>query len=86
MERKQNNYIDKRLEVIHFHSFNTLKNELNTRPFMQFFIRSDNVGSEIDLKKPKIEEGSVATPYMPSESEATSVDFPKWNVTKQVCE
>lgn len=58
------------------------KNELNTRPFMQFFIRSDNVGSEIDLKKPKIEEGSVATPYMPSESEATSVDFPKWNVTK----
>ena len=30
----------------------------------------------------KWEEGSVATPYMPSESEATSVDFPKWNVTK----
>lgn len=30
----------------------------------------------------KWEEGSVATPYMPSESEATSADLPKWNVTK----
>ena len=30
----------------------------------------------------KWEEGDKATPYMPSESEATSVDFPKWNVTK----
>lgn len=27
-------------------------------------------------------EGDKATPYMPSESEATSVDFPKWNVSK----
>ena len=26
--------------------------------------------------------GDKATPYMPSESEATSVDFPKWNVSK----
>jgi hypothetical protein len=30
----------------------------------------------------KWEEGDKATPYMPAESEATSVDFPKWNVTK----
>lgn len=30
----------------------------------------------------KWEGGDKATPYMPSESEATSVDFPKWNVTK----
>lgn len=30
----------------------------------------------------KWEEGSEATQYMPSKSEATSVDFPKWNVTK----
>ena len=30
----------------------------------------------------KWEEGSVATQYMPSESEATSADLPKWNVTK----
>ena len=30
----------------------------------------------------KWEEGSEATPYMPSESEATSANLPKWNVTK----
>lgn len=30
----------------------------------------------------KWEEGSTATPYMPSASEATSVDLPKWNVSK----
>lgn len=30
----------------------------------------------------KWERGSTATPYMPSENEATSVDFHKWNVTK----
>ena len=30
----------------------------------------------------KWEQGSIATPYMPTESEATSVDFPKWNVLK----
>lgn len=30
----------------------------------------------------KWERGSTATPYMPSESEATSSDLPKWNVTK----
>lgn len=30
----------------------------------------------------KWEEGDKATPYMPAESEATSVDLPKWNVSK----
>ena len=30
----------------------------------------------------KWEEGSVATPYMQAESETTSADLPKWNVTK----
>jgi hypothetical protein len=30
----------------------------------------------------KWEYGSIATPYMPTESEATRVDFPKWNVSK----
>lgn len=30
----------------------------------------------------KIEHGETPTPYMPTESEATSVDFPKWNVSK----
>lgn len=54
------------------------KNELNTNSGIQFFIRSNNVGTEIDLKKPKVEEGPTATPYMQSESE----NRPKWNVTK----
>ena len=54
------------------------KKELNERTIMQFFIRSDNVGSEINLKKPKVEEGGKATPYMQAESEITS----KWNVSK----
>ena len=54
------------------------KKELNTKPFIQFFIRSENIGSEINLKKPKVEEGSTATPYMQAESEITN----KWNVTK----
>lgn len=30
----------------------------------------------------KWEEGDKATQYMPAENEATSVDLPKWNVTK----
>lgn len=30
----------------------------------------------------KWEEGDKATPYMPTESETTSADLPKWNVTK----
>lgn len=30
----------------------------------------------------KWEEGPEATPYMPAESETTSADLPKWNVTK----
>ncbi|MGF2204463.1 hypothetical protein ACQUD5_09535, partial [Lactococcus lactis] len=44
----------------------------------QFFIRSGTVGSEINLKKPKVEQGSTATPYMPSASEATTADRPKY--------
>ncbi|MDT2526372.1 fibronectin type III domain-containing protein [Lactococcus petauri] len=44
---------------------------------VQFFIRSNN-GTEISLKKPKVEEGSVATPYMPSSSEVTTDDWPKY--------
>lgn len=44
----------------------------------QFFIRSGNVGSEINLKYPKVEQGSTATPYMPSSSEVTSKDYPTY--------
>ncbi|MDT2934117.1 hypothetical protein P7I08_02470 [Lactococcus lactis] len=44
---------------------------------VQFFIRS-NKGTEISLKKPKIEEGPTATPYMPSSSEVTTADWPSY--------
>ncbi|MEG1486634.1 hypothetical protein [Lactococcus sp.] len=45
---------------------------------VQFFIRSGITGSEINLKKPKVEEGSVATPHMPSASEVTTADWPRY--------
>ncbi|QBQ81946.1 neck passage structure [Lactococcus phage MV16] len=44
---------------------------------VQFFIRS-NAGTEINLKKPKVEEGPIATPWMPSASEITIADYPKY--------
>lgn len=44
----------------------------------QFFIRSGNVGSEINLKYPKVEQGSTATPYMQSATEVTTADWPKY--------
>ncbi len=45
---------------------------------VQFFIRSDVMGSEINLKNPKVEQGSLATTYMPSFSEATVEDYPSY--------
>ena len=44
---------------------------------VQFFIRSNN-GTEINLKYPKVEPGSIATPYMLSSSEVTTADWPKY--------
>lgn len=44
---------------------------------VQFFIRS-NAGAVISLKKPKVEEGSTATPYMQSQSEVTDSDYPSY--------
>lgn len=44
---------------------------------VQFFIRSGS-GTEINLKKPKVEEGSIATPWMPSFSEVTAEDYPSY--------
>ena len=44
---------------------------------VQFFIRS-SAGTEINLKKPKVEEGPIATPWMPSASEVTIADYPKY--------
>ena len=44
---------------------------------VQFFIRSNN-GTEINLKKPKLEPGSTATPWMPSSSELPTTDGPTY--------
>ena len=51
-----------------------------------FIVRYEITGSGTDsilwTAGHKWEYGSNATPYIPSESEATSVDLPKWNVSK----
>lgn len=51
-----------------------------------FIVRYEITGSGTDsilwTAGHKWEYGSNATPYLPSESEATSVDLPKWNVSK----
>nr|DAL78423.1 MAG TPA: Minor structural protein 4 [Caudoviricetes sp.] len=52
--------------------------------------KGDTIWARYELKTDSIlwtcghkwEHGSVATQYMPTESEATSIDFPKWNITK----
>ena len=43
----------------------------------QIFIRTP-AGSNIDICLPKLEQGSTATPYMPSSSEVTTADYPKY--------
>lgn len=45
---------------------------------VEFFLRSITAGTEISVKKPKVEEGSTATPWMPHESEVTSKDYPTY--------
>lgn len=51
-----------------------------------FIVRYEITGSGTDsilwTAGHKWEYGSNATPYIPSESEATTVDLPKWNVSK----
>lgn len=54
----------------------TSKDVIPNNP-VQFFIRSNN-GTEINLKLPKVEEGSVATPYMPSKNEVKTSDYPNY--------
>lgn len=44
----------------------------------QFFIRSGTVGSEINLKFPKVEEGSITTPWIVSGSELTTNDISEY--------
>ena len=41
-------------------------------------MRSLKSGSEINLKKPKVEEGSTATPWMPAASEITINDISEY--------
>lgn len=45
---------------------------------VEFFLRSVATGTEINLKYPKVEQGSTATPWMPSSSEVTTADYPKY--------
>ena len=45
---------------------------------VEFFLRSLKAGSEINLKKPKVEEGPIATPYMQSASEITTNDISEY--------
>ena len=45
---------------------------------VEFFLRSIATGTEINLKYPKVEPGSIATPHMPSASEVTTADWPSY--------
>ncbi|WNT43862.1 minor structural protein 5 [Lactococcus phage PMBT68] len=45
---------------------------------VQFFINSSTVGSEINLKYPKVEIGSTDTSWMPSITEVKDSDYPKY--------
>lgn len=49
---------------------------------VRYEITSSGTDSILWTAGHKWEYGSNATPYIPSESEATSVDLPKWNVSK----
>ena len=59
------------------YTFTVLSKDVIPASNVQFFIRS-NSGTEINLKKPKVEEGSIATPYMPSSSEVKTSDYPNY--------
>lgn len=61
-----------------FYSFTVTSSDTIPVKNVEFFLRCLTTGSEINLKKPKVEEGDKATPYMQAESEITS----KWNVSK----
>lgn len=45
---------------------------------VQFFFRSSTAGSVISVMKLKVEQGSTATPYMPSSSEIKTSDYPNY--------
>lgn len=45
---------------------------------IEFFLRSLATGTEINLKYPKVEQGSTATSWMPSSSELPTTDGPRY--------
>uniref|UniRef100_UPI0035CC67F8 hypothetical protein n=1 Tax=Lactococcus lactis TaxID=1358 RepID=UPI0035CC67F8 len=49
----------------------------NIQSGSQFFIRTP-AGSSVDICLPKLEQGSTATPWMPSASEVTTADWPSY--------
>ena len=54
---------------------------LNTTMVSAYFLvnsLADNSSFDFDLIDMKVEEGSVATPYMPSATEVTTADWPKY--------
>lgn len=59
------------------YTFTVTSNAVIPSGNVQFFIRSNNE-TEISLKKPKVEEGSIATPWMPSSSEVKTSDYPNY--------
>ena len=60
----------------------TLNLKTNDSVWFKYEIKGSGTDSILWTAGHKWEHGSVATQYMPTESEATSVDFPKWNVSK----
>ena len=45
---------------------------------VQFFLRCKGVDDVINIMKPKVEKGSIATPWMPAFSELTAEDYPSY--------
>ena len=44
----------------------------------QYFLFRISTGNSVDICLPKVEEGSIATPWLPSFSEATASDYPSY--------
>lgn len=57
-----------------FYSFTVTSSETIPAKNVEFFLRSLTTGSEINIKYPKVELGSTATPWMPAASETTVTD------------
>jgi hypothetical protein len=45
---------------------------------IQFFLRCNKVDDVINIMKPKVEKGTIDTPWAPSFSEATAEDYPSY--------